>query len=104
MNIRQTLLVVAISAIVCVPALAETGGEIAKRNNCLLCHAADKKLVGPGFKSIAEKYRGKAAAVVELRATVRGGGKGVWGPVVMPANPRLNDEELVTVVAWILAQ
>ena len=30
--------------------------ELAKKNNCLACHAIDKKLVGPSYKDIAAKY------------------------------------------------
>ena len=32
---------------------------LAKSNDCLKCHAADKEKKGPSMKKIAEKYRGK---------------------------------------------
>ncbi len=32
---------------------------LAKSNDCLKCHAADKDKKGPSMKKIAEKYRGK---------------------------------------------
>ena len=32
---------------------------LAKSNDCLKCHAADKEKKGPSMKNIAEKYRGK---------------------------------------------
>ncbi len=32
---------------------------LAKKNDCLKCHAVDKEKKGPSMKKIAEKYRGK---------------------------------------------
>ncbi len=33
---------------------------LAKSNDCLKCHAADKEKKGPSMKKIAAKYKGKA--------------------------------------------
>ena len=33
--------------------------QLAKDKNCLACHAIDKKLVGPSYKDIAAKYKGR---------------------------------------------
>jgi cytochrome c len=38
-----------IAAAACVPALADQALATAK--NCMACHAVDKKLVGPAYKS-----------------------------------------------------
>ena len=78
------------------------GDQIAKDANCLACHAVDRKLVGPSFKEIAEKYKGDAKAAEMLGAKVRNGGQGVWGAIPMPANPQLGAEDLQSVVKWIL--
>lgn len=37
----------------------EAAKALAKSNDCLKCHAADKEKKGPSMKKIAEKYRGK---------------------------------------------
>ena len=37
----------------------EAAKALAKSNDCLKCHAADKDKKGPSMKKIAEKYRGK---------------------------------------------
>jgi cytochrome c len=76
----------------------------AKSNGCMACHALDKKVVGPAFKSIANKYKGDAAAAEKLAKEVRAGSKGVWGPAPMPPQARISDADLKKVVAWILAQ
>ncbi len=37
----------------------EAAKALAKSNDCLKCHAADKEKKGPSMKEIADKYRGK---------------------------------------------
>ena len=38
----------------------EAAKALAKSNDCLKCHAADKDKKGPSMKKIAAKYKGKA--------------------------------------------
>lgn len=76
--------------------------EIARESNCLACHASARKLVGPSFSEIGERYRRDPKAEDALMLRVRQGGQGVWGSVPMPANPQLKDDELRTLVRWIL--
>ena len=42
--------------------------EMAKKYNCLACHATDKKLIGPSYKDVAAKYKGDAGAEPEREA------------------------------------
>src|SRR5690625_5345607 len=74
-----------------------------KRNACVACHAVDKKLIGPGYNEVAEKYQGDEKAAAVLAEHVRKGSSGVWGPVPMPPNPKITDEDLATVIDWIMA-
>lgn len=80
-----------------------TGLVVARSNACLGCHTVDRKLVGPSFRQIAEKYKGDPQAVAKLSKKVRDGGSGVWGVIPMPSHPRMKDEEIQTVVKWVLA-
>ena len=89
----------AAAAGVAAPAMANA--DLAKKHNCLACHAVDKKLIGPAFKGIANKY--KASDEAMLIAKVKAGGKGVWGPIPMPPNAAVKDEDIKTLVNWILA-
>ncbi len=84
------------------PAFAQA--ELAKQKNCLACHAADKKLVGPSYKDVAAKYKGDKDAVAKLAKKIREGGVGVWGQVPMPANPQVNDQEAQSLAKWVLSQ
>ena len=76
--------------------------ELAKSKNCLTCHMVDKKLVGPGFKEVAAKYKGDGGAVADLTKKVIGGTSGTWGAIPMPPNP-VSQEEAKTLVEWILS-
>jgi cytochrome c len=93
----------ALVAAVSVTAPAFADQALATSKNCMACHAADKKLVGPSFKDIAKKYAGDKAAADKLAEKVIKGGAGVWGPVPMPANPQVSADDSKKLVAWILA-
>jgi cytochrome c len=84
------------------PAMADQA--LATKNNCMACHAVDKKLVGPAFKEVAKKYAGQKDAEAVLVAKVIKGGFGVWGAIPMPANSQVKEADAKTLVAWILAQ
>ncbi|WP_244814722.1 c-type cytochrome [Caballeronia sp. Lep1P3] len=76
---------------------------IARSNACMGCHAVDRKLVGPSFQQVAQKYKGDTAAPSKLAKKVKDGGSGVWGSIPMPSHPGMNDGDIRTVVSWVLA-
>ena len=77
--------------------------SIANQNACMGCHAVDRKLVGPAYQDVAAKYKGDAGAQAKLIKKVREGGMGNWGQIPMPANPKIADTDLKTVIDWVLA-
>lgn len=83
------------------PALANE--ELAKKNACTACHAIDKKIVGPAYKDVAAKYKGDKTAEAKLIEKVKKGGSGVWGQVPMPPNTQVKDEDIKTLVKWVLS-
>ncbi|MEY3067615.1 MAG: hypothetical protein RLZ27_56, partial [Pseudomonadota bacterium] len=42
-------------------------------------------------------------AEAKLVAKVKAGGSGVWGPVPMPPHPQVKDEDIKTIVQWVLS-
>jgi len=82
---------------------AHANEELAKKNNCTACHKVDAKLVGPAYKDVAAKYKADKGAEAKLIEKVKKGGMGVWGPVPMPPNAAVKDEDIKTLVKWILA-
>ncbi len=101
--VSKSLITLALgSAVFAVPAHASE--ELAKKNNCLACHASEKKLVGPSYKDIAAKYKSDKGAVAKLAEKIKKGGSGVWGPVPMPPNAQVSDADAKALVTWILAR
>ena len=76
---------------------------MAKKHNCLQCHSADKKILGPAYKEVAKKYKGNKGAKAMLVKNVKAGSKGTWGQIPMPPNDKLSDAEAATLVEWILS-
>jgi cytochrome c len=76
---------------------------LAKQYNCLQCHTADKKILGPAYKEVAAKYKGNKDAQALLAKNVKAGSKGTWGPIPMPPNDKLSDADVATLVEWILS-
>jgi len=75
---------------------------IAKQNACLGCHAVNKKIVGPSFQAVAEKYKSDPNAQAFLKNKIAKGGAGSWGVVPMPANTKLSNADLNALTGWIL--
>jgi cytochrome c len=88
-------------AVAAMPAFANL--ELAQKNACTACHAVDKKLVGPAYKDVANKYRGDPKAEAKLEEKVKKGGVGVWGQVPMPPNTQVSDADIKTLVKWVLS-
>lgn len=90
----------ALAALVSSPAFASA--DLAQKKNCLACHAADKKVIGPSYKDVAAKYAGQKDAADKLAQKIMKGGSGVWGAVPMPANPQVNEAEAKQLATWVL--
>ena len=74
---------------------------LAQRMACMACHAVERRSVGPSYRDIAARHQGMDVA--KLAASIRAGGSGKWGPVPMPAQPALSEENARVLAAWILA-
>mgnify|MGYP001952271235 FL=1 len=87
-----------------VAAQAQVSAEqrMAASKNCLSCHSVQRKIVGPAFKDIASKYADHPEAATRLADKIRNGGGGVWGPIPMPANPKVNEAEARQLADWVL--
>jgi cytochrome c len=97
-------LTVAIAALgLATTASAQSGEDLIKKDGCTACHAVDKKIIGPAYNEVAAKYKGDAKAAAYLADKVKKGGSGVWGQVPMPPNTQVPDQDIKTIVAWILA-
>lgn len=92
------------SMLVAGQANAEDAKALAQKSGCLACHSVDAKILGPGYKDVAAKYKGDKGAEAKLVAKVKAGGSGVWGPMPMPAmGAQVKDPDIKTIVQWILS-
>jgi len=82
---------------------SKTGDALMKSSGCTACHSVDKKLVGPAFKEVAAKYKNDKGAEAALVKKVKAGGKGAWGEVPMPPNAHVKDDDIKTIVHWVLS-
>ncbi len=81
--------------------------DLAKKSGCFACHAIDKKVVGPSWGDVSKRYKGQDVRG-DLIAKVKIGGKGNWtevtkGVPMPPYSPRVKDEDIETLVDFILA-
>ena len=97
---RAALAALALCAAAGVP--AQSPDELLKKNGCTACHAIDKKVIGPAYVDVANKYKGDAKAPAYLIDKVKKGGSGVWGPVPMPPNAAVSDADIKVMVTYIL--
>jgi cytochrome c len=100
---RTAAAALALSSLFIVP-LAMASAQLAMQSGCTACHTPDRKLVGPPFKDIAAKYKGRADAIPFLMNRVRKGGPGSWGqiPMVPTDAKKLPDADLKKLLEWIL--
>ncbi len=71
---------------------------------CTGCHAVDRKLVGPSFREVANRFGSEAGGNERVARRIREGGAGDWGAIPMPPHPAINDAELRSLVTWVFAQ
>ncbi len=104
--ISNSLLAVALLTLTSSTAFAQNAAAakaLASKSACLACHAVDKKLVGPAYQDVAAKHKGQSDALEKVAARIKSGGSGLYGPVPMPPQAQLKDDELKLLAGWILA-
>jgi len=82
--------------------------DLAKKSGCLACHSIEKKIVGPAWKDVAARYKGKPDARKILIGKTAKGGRGSWtkitgGAPMPPYSPRISDENIAKLVDFILS-
>jgi cytochrome c len=79
---------------------------LAKKSGCLKCHSIAQKKDGPSYKSVAEKYKGKADAEATLYKHLTTSPKVKVDGKEEEHDPlkTKNDAEIRNVVKWILSR
>jgi len=82
---------------------APKGKQLIDKSDCKNCHAKNKKVNGPSYLEIANRYRGNDFAARDLSKRIISGGAGEWGQTVMSAHPQLTEEETTEMALYILS-
>jgi len=84
---------------------ADAAQALLKKNDCLKCHAVDKKKDGPSFKETAAKYKGKPDAEQKLFTHLTTSPKvKVDGKEEEHKALNAKDDEIKNLVQWILSR
>ena len=83
-------------------ATAQADQALATKNQCMACHAVDKKLAGPSYRDVAKRYAGNSQAQDLLTRSIKTGGQGKWGAIPMPAQTKWSEEDSRKLATWIL--
>ncbi|AWW31360.1 cytochrome C [Echinicola strongylocentroti] len=78
------------------------GLALVKESDCPSCHMVERKIVGPAYKDVAEKYESTDENIETLAKRVVEGNNGVWGQVPMPAHPGLSEDDAKKMVKYVL--
>lgn len=85
------------------PVTANVSGQsLIEASDCMACHNADERLIGPSYKEIAAKYSEKDLEI--LASKIIEGGSGNWGSVPMQPHPQISKEDAKKMVEYILKQ
>jgi cytochrome c len=92
---KSVVIVAAVAAGLAFAGAANAQEALAKSSGCLNCHAVDTKKMGPAFKDVAAKYKGKADAEKSLVTKV----------TTAAGHPKVNASaaDVDSVVKWVLS-
>ena len=96
------LVAAAVNAPVAAAAPVSSGAALMTQNACIACHAVNTKVMGPSFVQVGDKYRADPSAAGKLFEKVKSGSAGTWGPIPMPPQGHVKDEDARALVKWIL--
>lgn len=91
-------------AVLLTSSAAFANADLVKSKNCVACHHVERKMIGPPYKAVAERYRKDETAAKLLSEKIVNGGGGNWGQVPMPPQPNVSPEEAEALAKWILSQ
>lgn len=105
MTSKQMNFKVIVASVALLGALAPAYADLAlaQKNACMACHAVDKKVLGPAYQAVADKYAKEKDYAPKLAASIKAGGSGKYGPIPMPAQAALSDQDTLTLAKWVLA-
>ncbi len=99
---KRIYLHVSIAGAMLMAGAANADLDLAKQSGCLSCHSVERKLLGPAWNDVSEKYQGDAGAHQTLVNSIKKGSRGKWGGAAMPPQTRVSDENVGKLADFIL--
>jgi len=88
-------------------AAADKGLELIGSNDCTACHSVrvgQGPNTGPAYEDVAAKYAHAGDTIVNhLIKKIQTGGTGVWGANIMTPHPGVKEDDIRTMVTYILS-
>jgi cytochrome c len=88
-------------------AAADKGLELIGSNDCTACHSVrvgQGPNTGPAYEDVAAKYAHAGDTIVNhLIRKIQTGGTGVWGSNIMTPHPGVKEDDIRTMVNYILS-
>jgi cytochrome c len=69
---------------------------------CHSCHSAEKRVVGPSWASISNKYKGGTNSDAVIMSVVNGS-RDIWGTMPMPAYGIKEKKSIADIMAFVMA-
>ncbi|KXK40894.1 MAG: DUF1080 domain-containing protein [Saprospiraceae bacterium] len=82
---------------------AHEGLKLIAKSDCKACHNKTRQTIGPAYVAIADKYPNTDENVQLLMSKIKNGGSGIWGQQVMTPHKDIADEDLRTIVDYVLS-
>jgi len=80
----------------------QKGLDLIKNSDCATCHKIDERLIGPGFREIANRYPNTPETIDTLAHKIIKGGQGNWGSIPMAAHDNLPLEDARSLAKYVL--
>ncbi len=97
---KKLLIAAAAVAAVAFAGGAQASEDLAKKAGCSGCHAVDAKKMGPSFKDVSAKFKGKADAEATVAGVITSG-KATSGKSHPKA--KASDDEVKALAKWVLS-
>jgi cytochrome c len=80
----------------------QKGLALVGKSDCLTCHKANEKNIGPAYKDVAAKYENTDENVKMLAGKIIKGGSGNWGAIPMTPHPALSQDDAEALAKYVL--
>jgi len=83
------------------PITSERGLVLINASDCRTCHIDNKKLIGPSYKDISEKYTEEDIEIIADR--ILRGSAGIWGKLPMASHSDIDKDQAKAMVMYIMS-